>query len=88
MQSVSAAFFFLLSGINVYVSLVFGAKAVSAYRHPLEMAGVQHPQTVGITMYLVAALIFALLSIGCVRRGCARLDEPDEVEERAAGDEW
>ena len=88
MQSVSAAFFFLLSGINVYVALVCGAKAVAAYRSPVELAGVAHPQTVGVVMYGVAVLIFAIVSVGCVRRGCARLEEPDAMDEQAAGDEW
>ena len=88
MQPVSAAFFFLLSGVNVYVTLTLGAKAVAAFRHPIELNGVQHTQVVGITLYAVTALIFALFSVGCVRRGCARLDEPDEAEGQAAGDEW
>lgn len=88
MQSVSAAFFFLLSGVNVYVALVLVAKAISAFSQPVELNGVQHTPVVGITLYVVTALIFALFSMSCVRRALARLDQPDESEGQTAGDEW
>ncbi len=88
MQTVSASFFFLLSGVSIYAALVCGAKGVQAYRTPVELDGVMHTPVVGISLYAVLAIICLFFSVVCVRRGCQRLDQPDETEERSTGDEW
>jgi hypothetical protein len=85
---ISAWFYFLLTGVNVYVALVLGSKAAAAYRTPIELGGKMYPQTVAVAMYMVAALIFVILSARCARVGCARMDEDVQTEENTARDEW
>ena len=85
---ISAWFYFLLSAVNAYVALILGSRAMDAFRQPVELGGKLYPQTVGVIMYVVAALVLVLLSAHCAKAGTVRMDRELEADESATQDDW